>query len=222
MFNSGGLEKLNALASKGVTVKILIIHSHKVDHLKQIKTKYPEIKFRTSQVEIPILNRITIIDRTKTIVLKIKDDTKINSPKATGVTTFIDGESPALSYTAVFETLWNQTEMFDSLKKINKKLQSHDRMQKEFLDIIAHELRSPIQPIIGLTEYVKGKLKDKYQIELLDSVITSGQKLNTLTENILDVSRMEDHLFRLKKEKFDLSMSISNTLKNFNNLFRKK
>ncbi len=95
-------------------------------------------------------------------------------------------------------------------------------MQKEFLDIIAHELRSPIQPIIGLTEYVKGKLKDKNQIELLDSVITSGQKLNTLTENILDVSRMEDHLFRLKKERFDLSISISNTIKNFDNLFRKK
>jgi K+-sensing histidine kinase KdpD len=43
---------------------------------------------------------------------------------------------------------------------------------------------------------VKGKLKDKNQIELLDSVITSVQKLNALTENILDVSRMEDHLFR--------------------------
>ncbi len=69
-------------------------------------------------------------------------------------------------------------------------------MQKEFLDVIAHELRSPIQPIIGLTEYVNGKLKDKNQIELLDSVITSVQKLNALTENILDVSRMEDHLFR--------------------------
>lgn len=43
---------------------------------------------------------------------------------------------------------------------------------------------------------MKGKLKDKNQIELLDSVITSVQKLNALTENILDVSRMEGHLFR--------------------------
>jgi len=86
-------------------------------------------------------------------------------------------------------------------------------MQKEFLDVIAHELRSPIQQIIGLTEYMKGKLKDKNQIELLDSVITSVQKLNALTENILDVSRMEDHLFHLKKERCNLSMSISNTIK---------
>ncbi|TVP39998.1 sensor histidine kinase [Candidatus Nitrosocosmicus arcticus] len=221
IINSGGLEKLNELASRGVTVKILIIHSHKVDHLKQIITKYSEIKFRTSQFNFPILNRITIIDRTKTIILKIKDDTKTNVPDASGVATFIDGESTALSYTGIFETLWNQTEMFESLKKINEQLQSNERVQKEFLDIIAHELRSPIQPIIGLTEYVKGKLKDKKQIELLDSVITSGQKLNTLTENILDVSRIEDHLFRLKKEKFNLSVSISNTIKNFEDLLRK-
>ena len=68
---------------------------------------------------------------------------------------------------------------------------------------------------------MKGKLKDKNHIELLDSVITSGQKLNTLTENILDVSRIEDHLFRLKNEKFNLSISISNTIKNFDNLIRK-
>ncbi len=81
--------------------------------MKQIRTKYPEIKFRTSQFDFPILNRITIIDKIKTIILKIKDDTKTNAPKAIGVTTFIEGESTALSYTAVFETLWNQTEMFE-------------------------------------------------------------------------------------------------------------
>ena len=52
---------------------------------------------------------------------------------------------------------------------------------------------------MGLTEYVKGKLKDKKQIKLLDSVIISGQKLNTLSENIRDVSCIEDHLFSLKK-----------------------
>ena len=81
-------------------------------------------------------------------------------------------------------------------------------MQKEFLEVIAHELRNPMQPIIGLTEYVKGKLKDKNQIELLDSVITSVQKLNALTENILDVSHMGDHLYCLNKERFNLNISI--------------
>ena len=46
---------------------------------------------------------------------------------------------------------------------------------------------------------MKGKLKDKKQIELLDSVFISGQKRNTLSENIMDLSCIEDRLFSLKK-----------------------
>ena len=220
---SGGMERLNTLASKGVTVKILLIQSHKVNQLRKIKikTKYANVKFKNTQFNFPILNRITIVDGTKTIILKIGDDTKTNISNATGVTTFIEGESTASSYTGIFETLWNQTEMFESLKKINKQLQSHERKQQEFLGMVAHELRSPIQPIIGLTEYVKSKIRDKKQIELLDSVITSGQKLNSLTENILDVTKIEDNLFRIKKEKFSLTTSILGIVKIFENILKK-
>jgi len=95
-------------------------------------------------------------------------------------------------------------------------------MQKEYIDIIAHELRSPIQPIIGLTEYVKQKIKDKKQIELLDSVIASGQKLNTLTESILEVSRIEDNLFSLKEEKFNLNELLLNVIRVFEKILKRK
>lgn len=199
LINSGNLEKLNESGSKGISVKILIIQSHKINHLKDVKIKYSEIEFRTPRFHFPIKNRITIIDRTKTIILKINDDTKTKIPQAAGITTFIEGESTAWSYTAIFDTLWKQSETVEKLKKINKKLQSDEKRQKEYIDIIAHELRSPIQPIIGLTEYVKEKIKDKKQIALLDSVIASGQKLNTLTENILVVSRNEDPLIHSQK-----------------------
>lgn len=205
LINSGSLEKLNELGSKGLSIKILIIQSHKINHLKEIKIRYPEIEFRTPQLHFPIKNRITIVDRKKTIILKIKDDTKTKIPQASGITTIIEGESTAWSYTAIFDTLWKQSQTVDKLRKINKQLQSHEKSQKKYIDIIAHELRSPIQPIIGLTEYVKEKTKDKEQIELLDSVIASGQKLNTLTESILDVSRIEDNLFSLREEKFNLN-----------------
>jgi len=76
LINSGSLERLNELGSKGISVKILIIQSHKISHIKDIKTEYPEIEFRTPQFHFPIKNRITIVDRNKTIILKIKDDTK--------------------------------------------------------------------------------------------------------------------------------------------------
>lgn len=84
--------------------------------------------------------------------------------------------------------------------------------------MIAHELRTPIQPIIGLTAYVKDKLKDKKHIDLLDSVIASGQKLNTLTENILDISKIEENLFSIKKEPFSRNKSVINNINIFKNL----
>ncbi len=221
LINSGNLEKLNEIGSKGLSVKILIIQSHKINHFKDIKFEYPEIEFRTPQFHFPIMSRITIVDRTKTIILNIKDDSKTKIPQATGITTIIEGESTASSYTAIFDTLWKQSETVEKLKKINKQLQSHEKMQKEYIDIIAHELRSPIQPIIGLTEYVREKLKDKKQIELLDSVIASGQKLNTLTESILEVSRIEDHLFSLKEEKFNLNELLLGIIRVFEKILKR-
>jgi signal transduction histidine kinase len=215
------LENLNELGSKGISVKILTIQSHKISHLKEIRLKYPEIEFRIPHFHFPIRNRITIIDKTKTIILKIKNDTKTNIQQAAGSTTIIEGESTAGSYSAIFDTLWKQSETVEKLKKINGQLQSDEKMQKEYMDVLAHELRNPIQPIIGLTEYVKEKLKDKRQIELLDSVIVSGQKLNALTESILDVSKIEGHMFSLKEEKFNLNELLLNTIKVFEKILKR-
>jgi signal transduction histidine kinase len=219
--NSGSLENLNELGSKGISVKILIVQGHKINHLNDIKIKYSEIEFRTLQFHFPIQNRITIIDRTKTIILKINDDTKTKILQAAGITTIIEGESTTWPYRGIFDTLWKQSETIEKLKKINKKLQLDEKMQKEYIDIIAHELRNPIQPIIGLTEYVKEKIKDKKQIELLDSVIASGQKLKTLTESILDISRIEDNLFRLKKERFNLNELLLNIIRIFEKILKR-
>lgn len=215
LINAGDLGKLNDMGSKGISVKILIMQIHIINHLKEIRIKYPEIEFRTPQFHFPIKNRIAIIDRIKTIILKIKDDTKITIPRASGTATIIEGESTAWSYTAIFDTLWKQSETVEKLKKVNKQLQNQEKMQKEYIDILAHELRSPIQPIIGLTEFVKQKIKDEEHIKLLNSVIASGQKLNKLTESILDVSKIEDQLFNLKEERFNLNDFLLNIIRVF-------
>ena len=82
--NSGHLERLNELGLKGVTIKILMIQSHRVNRLKEVELKYPHIEFRMLQFDFPILLRITIIDRIKTIIIKIKDDTKSSFARAIG------------------------------------------------------------------------------------------------------------------------------------------
>ena len=108
MKRSKNLEKLNGLASNGILVKILIIQSQGRNYLREIKKNYPHIKLRTTQINFPIYHRITIIDKTTTIILKIEDDTITDIPIAAGITTVINGQTTALLYTGIFETIWTQ------------------------------------------------------------------------------------------------------------------
>ena len=86
-------------------------------------------------------------------------------------------------------------------------------MQKEFINIVAHDLRTPLTPIIGLTEYVRDKTKDVHHMELLDRVVKDAKKLSYLNEKILDVTKFESKLFKPNKEVFSLNESIVNIIK---------
>ena len=85
-------------------------------------------------------------------------------------------------------------------------------MRREFIGIAAHELRNPIQPILGLAEIVKSKIKDAKQGELLDVIIRNAKRLQRLTEDILDVTKIESQCLDLKKEQFNLSDVITNAV----------
>ncbi len=99
------------------------------------------------------------------------------------------------------------------LKTANEKLNIHDKMQKEFINITAHELRTPIQPILVLTEYIRNRTKDKEQIELLDVIIKNTKRLKNLAEEILDVTRIERGVLSLNKERFCLDEMVVDTVK---------
>jgi signal transduction histidine kinase len=86
-------------------------------------------------------------------------------------------------------------------------------MQKEFINITAHELRTPIQPILVLTEYIRNRTKDKEQIELLDVIIKNTKRLSNLAEEILDVTRIERGVLSLNKERFCLNGLVVETIK---------
>ena len=98
-----------------------------------------------------------------------------------------------MTYAVIFDVIWKQIELY-------KQLKVHDRMQKEFINAVAHDLRTPITPIIGLTKLVKDRIKDEKQKRLLDVVIDSGKKLHSLSENILAITKMEGNLFNISKK----------------------
>ena len=216
---NGGFSLLNKLASKGIIVKVLIpskfINEDKV--IDQIKSKYHFIEFRNLQFSLQMVIGITIVDREKSMIFEIKDDTKDSFRYTLGLSIFIEGKSTALSYVSIFDSLWKQTELYEQLKEAFVRLQMHEKMQKEFINTAAHELRTPIQPILGLTQVVRGKTKDKEHIKLLDIVIKNTKKLKKLAEDILDVTRIESNSLNLNKEYFKINEIIFDNINTYKN-----
>ena len=101
------------------------------------------------------------------------------------------------------------------LESINEHLQIHDRMQKEFINTAAHELRTPIQPILGLSNIVKNKIIDNEQKDLLDIIIKNANRLKRLTEDILDVTRIEGNKLLLKKDSINIWELLYSIIKEF-------
>lgn len=76
-----------------------------------------------------------------------------------------------------------------SFNSMTKKLQANDRMQREFLGIASHELRSPIQPILGYADLaIKGDVRCELAIE---KIFANALRLQSLANDILDVARIE-------------------------------
>jgi signal transduction histidine kinase len=98
------------------------------------------------------------------------------------------------------------------LSTANEQLRIHDKMQKEFINIAAHELRTPIVPILGFSEILysnaKGQqrqVQEEEQKEMLEIILRNANRLHQLTEDILDVTRIESDTLQIRKERFNLN-----------------
>ena len=129
---------------------------------------------------------------------------------AAGLAIYIEGVSTSISYASIFESLWKQTELYEHL-------QIQDKLQKEFINTAAHELRTPIQPIIGFVNILKGSLKDDKHRELLDVIGRNAQRLKKLAEDILEVSKIESNSRGLDKEHFNIAETIIDNVNNYKN-----
>jgi signal transduction histidine kinase len=86
------------------------------------------------------------------------------------------------------------------LESANEQLKVHDNMQREFINVAAHELRTYIQPILGLSDILRSKIMDEQLRRLVDVISRNAKSLQSLTEDILDVARIESHSVKLKKK----------------------
>ena len=168
-----------------------------------------------------------VITPTSSIYSKIND---VISMERSEMFSLIAGFTTAIMILIIFLIRWNSvldkevkrrtSELEESNKQLsmtntkleaaNDQLKVHDKMQKEFINIAAHELRTPIQPILGLSELIRNKIKDKEEKELLDVIIKNTKRLKNLTEDILDITRFESSKLHLHKEEFNLDELIQN------------
>jgi signal transduction histidine kinase len=208
----GSIQILKELGDSKPWMNIKIL-TPKDDEIEKMITKLNKPNFVVRCIEPLSKVSILVIDRKQSLVAETKDDTKQIITEAIGFVTYSNSKPTVLSYVAIFDSLWKQTEIYQQLKEAHEKLKIHDKMQKEFINIVAHDLRTPLTPIIGLTEYVRDKTKDVHHMELLDRVVKDAKKLSYLNEKILDVTKFESKLFKPNKEVFSLNESIVNIIK---------
>jgi two-component system, OmpR family, sensor histidine kinase VicK len=153
---------------------------------------------------------ILIVDNKTSLVMELRDDRKMAFHEAIGLSTYSNSKAGVLSYVSMFESLWKQAELYEELK-------SNEKMQKEFINIAAHELRTPTQAILSYAELSQMQSSDVNKDEALSKIVKNAERLQRLTEDILDVTRIESQTLKLDKSKFDLRAMAASVLDDYRN-----
>jgi signal transduction histidine kinase len=189
----GIIDYLVKASQNGVIVKIIC----------QLSEENTEIQKKISEnaSDIRILDGnsspygMYIIDREKFLRAELKRPEAEEFSDAIGLVVYSNRRTTVDSFESVFELLWNERMLVEELKKAH-------RMQKEFISIAAHELKTPIQAILGMSGLLK------YYPEKTDQVIEvinrNAIRLQRLSANILDATRIEGQTLKLEKERFNI------------------
>jgi signal transduction histidine kinase len=119
-----------------------------------------------------------------------------------------------------------QNQLTSELRGLNEQLEQKDKLKDEFISVAAHELRAPIQPILGLSEIIRshilrsksrlsnigGAKFDESDEQFVDTILRNAKRLQALSENILDITKIESRTLKLNKEKFNINEKIRNVI----------
>ncbi|HKH85576.1 MAG TPA: HAMP domain-containing sensor histidine kinase [Nitrososphaera sp.] len=151
------------ISENGVDIKLLVPRGT-VDHIEEneqmakVGQISPSINLRFTEVDLNTRITIMISDRNEFMSWELRDDTLDDPYLAGGIATYSNIKSIASSYAIIFDNLWKITEFAENLRMANIKLEGNEKVMKEFINIAAHELRTPIQPLLGLSEVVRDRI----------------------------------------------------------------
>jgi two-component system, OmpR family, sensor histidine kinase VicK len=215
------MDYLAKLSKSGIKVRLLTPKDSSIEQSLQKLKATSNIDINYLETEISIKNKYLITDRKNSLVLELKDKedniddfyhylrhkedenyTPVTSSQLAasstilGTSIYSNSKSTVLSYLSIFETLWKQTELFQELKQA-------DILKTEFINVAAHELRTPTQSIIGYCEMLEAFPEKKD--DLKSPIKRNSERLYKLTQDILDVARIESNSLNLNIEKVELN-----------------
>lgn len=212
----------------GIINKLLILSEKKNIFIKIIEPceQYESVIINIKQFKnISILkgqisnHGLIIVDNLAFLRMEFKDDfvKDGNILELFELAIYSDNRKGVSLFKSMFDLLWNE-------RKVILKLENADKLQKNFIDIAAHELRTPIQTILGLAHLLKSKkpMIIEKEDELIDILFRNADRLKKLTENILTKTKIENQGLKLIKEKFDINEKIDNFVKEFQSQVIKK
>ncbi|HEX5186754.1 MAG TPA: HAMP domain-containing sensor histidine kinase, partial [Nitrososphaeraceae archaeon] len=120
--------------------------------------------------------------------------------------------------------LWKQSILENRVKDLSNELTRNNISNHNFVRILAHELKNPIQPILGFSDMIQNnkRLDSDQKNELLKIISRNARKLDIMTNNILDYARMENNIFNLNLESFDIIQVIEELLSDYSIQVSKK
>lgn len=210
----GTLELLKNVAdhNKSLQINILVPIDSSIKQSLSLrllnKTINKNIQIQDIAPSIDIKIKSLVIDRKESLIMELKHQEYERLTASIGFSMYSNSLPIVLSFASIFEVIYNQSILFEQLKQ-------EGDLKDEFVNLAAHELRTPIMPIINGLEILEEKLgarKEEFQKEL-DIITRNASRLEKLAESILQVSRIESRSFHVCIEKdIDIHSLISQVI----------
>ena len=225
---------LTNLSKQGVSIKVLtpidnqvkelIADINEQEEIKQQQQPYQNRRNNNTYSAIDIQDiapsssinaKIIVVDKQDSLVMEIKDGITDSLHTTIGLSTLSNSKSTVASYSAIFENLSKQNQLYKQLKEAYQTVENTNAIQQEFINIAAHELKTPMMPILGYAEILLEEERDDKKKQALMAIIRNSERLQKLASDILDIARMDSNTFQLHKKPLNLNYIISNVTKDY-------
>ena len=212
----GVLGALQKASLEGVDVRLICPVTEANCEIVERLTVESQIKFVKGNES---QSGIIIIDSSRFISAELVNPSSETFLEAIGIVLYSNSKRSTSMLRSFFNSLWNQAELY-------RRLELQEKMEKEFVNMAAHELRTPVQPLLGMTDILMSQFEEEDQEEELGKQKNSKKKeitvtkeeiemisrnvkrLERLTSDILDVSKIEGNALKLNVEVIDLNEKI--------------